>query len=313
MTIMKEYFLENMKQIFSAIGEKISRWMPNIPTPFELYRNHTRRIWKGTGWVFAGICLVTVVVFMHKQIYAYLIQQPDYMISVQKRTSVQFPSWVDDRVKQQIYSRFDRRKISTLDPNSIQYMKNVYEQSPWIRRVRKIQKKYPNTIKVQLEFRRPMAAVRGNDRFWYLVDRKGVRLPGKYRRVPDRFGWVYRMEGFRDTPPETGEKWENSRVLAMSRLIQKMYRFGLHNRLDIRAMRLVSTDAKWKQGLGKVILVTEENVQVSWGHPPGRTGPTEPGFRKKMANLNRVLEVSPKLRGISRIKLQFHNAPITER
>jgi hypothetical protein len=54
----------------------------------------------------------------------------------------------------------------------------AYRQSPWVRRVRSVRRKFPDRVVVDLEIRKPFASVRiGTNGGFFQVDREGIRLP----------------------------------------------------------------------------------------------------------------------------------------
>ena len=71
-------------------------------------------------------------------------------------------------------------KLSILDQNLTQVVRQAYESSPWVKRVKGVKRIFPSGLEVDLEFRRPFAAVE-RDGVYLLVDQNGELLPVEYQ------------------------------------------------------------------------------------------------------------------------------------
>lgn len=73
---------------------------------------------------------------------------------------------------------FDDEQCSVFSPNLNLQVRQAYESSPWIRRVTEIERVFPNRLRIEVEWREPLAPVEYDGRF-LLVDDRGQLLPAE--------------------------------------------------------------------------------------------------------------------------------------
>lgn len=280
------------------IYQKGKRLIRSMGPPRDLNWN---AILTTTGVMVFGL----VVVLMHKKIYEMMMHSEAYQIRVQKLHAAHFPDWADGKVKESIQKDLSGPSISMYDPNLLVKVKQRYESSRWVRRVRTINRNGLTGVRVKLELRRPAAYITDREGRKYLIDRKGVRVPGVYNDIPDAFGSVYRIQAYATSTPESGEKWRSDRLQDAAYVAAVLQKTNLDRVLDVERIVLKGSARDWKQNEGRIILRTKNQKSVIWGGANKDDAPWEPSPRAKLKNLQTVLKGAPNLTGVKEVKLQF--------
>ncbi len=247
-----------------------------------------------------------VVVIMHKKIYDVMMNDPSYQLNMDQLQAASFPDWADGRVKRDVQEQLaSGSSLSVYDTHFLRKLTSRYEASKWVRDVRSIERRGLDGIKVALELRRPVAVIADRSGHKYLVDRKGVRLPGTYDTIPERFGTVYRIKGQALRVPEPGNAWNSGRIRAAVSVAAHLQRSQLSKALRVRYLELDGTVEDWRNGNGQIIIRTSNDKSVVWGGTEELGNPWEPSPNRKLKNLRRVLRGAPDLRGLKTVKLQF--------
>jgi hypothetical protein len=121
------------------------------------------------------------------------------------------PSWLDETHVSEILSGLPNRSI--LDTELVAEVADHVARNGWIARVNRVKKCAGATIRVECEFRQPVAVVQ-RDSFYYLVDGEGVRLPGRYSEP----GSYLIVQGVERAAPMPGEPWQADDLRAGLRL-----------------------------------------------------------------------------------------------
>jgi len=192
----------------------------------------------------------------------------------------------------------------------------AYERSPWVARVTRVSKRFPNRLDIALVIREPFALVRYNDtQVW--VDREGVVLSPT----------IYRLEAVQparppvhlarapSVPPRPGETWrveDVSAALAMLRYIEE--------RPVLRRLNLASIEVRREGGWFNrerlcLVLTTRDGPQILWGLPPMAAGPgtAEVDTDTKVGRLQGILRHRARLPAIEYIDVRNDIFTIKER
>jgi hypothetical protein len=186
------------------------------------------------------------------------------------------------------------------EPGLLKQLAGHYAAQPWVRRVVRVQRVFPDRVIVRLEYRRPLAFVAQGRHQYYWVDEDGVRLPGVYSR-DEVYGRVRQMVigGVAEPPPEPGRPWVGADLAAGLRLVRRLGRHVARNQLD--AISVANYGGRINPGESHLILLTPDNTHVLWGNAPGEEGPYEASFELKLANLawfyNNADDKQPGLQG----------------
>lgn len=228
---------------------------------------------------------------------------PMYQMSSESLRLVEGPTWMtpsilaDLDVRPQLPERF-----SLLDPDICRQVAEAYERIVWVDRVDRVAKLDPRVdperppLEIQLTFRRPMAYVEGPQGS-YLVDARGIRLPGVYADPP-RLGKVALLviRGVDSAPPGPGHAWLDAGLQAGVRVAEVVEPY----REKYRVVRIDVSNVGGRRDRKdtEISLYTRGNppTRIKWGKAPSPEAEIlqEKTLAEKVAYLNYVYE---KLRG----------------
>jgi hypothetical protein len=169
--------------------------------------------------VLAGV-VVAVGFAVRKYVRGSLLATEEYRLTAEKIQLKPWPMpvWVQPDPRETAYRRLSQgRAISIADGDLVERVTAVFEQEPWIAKVHRVNKRYPATVEVELDYRRPVLMVqiiRGAERLYYAVDAEGISLPTEGCFTPlerARYPQLIDVE----TPPavSVGKRWGDSRVI----------------------------------------------------------------------------------------------------
>ncbi|MHC4606591.1 MAG: cell division protein FtsQ/DivIB [Planctomycetota bacterium] len=168
------------------------------------------------------------------------------------------------------------------------------ESNPWIRRVKSVERVYPDKVRVRFEYRTPSLAVRTAKGF-ILVDEELVRLPGQYPDTPDDMKFP-EIVGVPGAPPKAGRVWTISAMRAGREMAEICASWPTLRALEIRS---VDVSNEW----GNILLQTGNGCAIHWGRAPGSAGRGEPTVEQKIAILHRVLDEHPNLDDLEAVRV----------
>jgi hypothetical protein len=176
-----------------------------------------------------------------------------------------------------------------------------YETLPFVRKVTRVDKRYPNTVRVDVEWRTPMGRVQAGEGA-YLVDGDGVLLdPAIYDESKLEYPpLIIQSVAAVESVPSCGAPWPNEDVVAAAKMaeflqplfgdllrMQKDRQVDMITAIDVRNF---GTDAK-----SRILLLTAGGKVFKWGNPVGAESANEPRAATKLANLRKLYAASPNL------------------
>jgi len=200
---------------------------------------------------------------------------PSYQVSAESLRLVKGPAWMTPAIVAELdVTALDPDfpdHFSLLDEGVSERIAAAYMRCPWVECVERIVKHDPRVdpstppLEVFLKFRRPIAFVQARDGF-YLVDDKGVRLPGAYRE-PHLGGMALLViQGVNSSAPEVGRKWADAGLVAGVRVAEAV---------DLRreTFHLTYVDVSNVGGRRdprdtEIALFTLNDTRIKWGKPP---------------------------------------------
>jgi hypothetical protein len=217
------------------------------------------------------------------------------------------PPWMlltkDDITEQLKQDDFLIRRHSIFDNNLERDIAARYETLPYIRGVTRMQKSYPNSLSVAVEWRVPAAKVRCAGGEW-LVDGDGVVLESVYdngverKPVYDESRLDYALpviEGFSSaTPmPVPGKPWPMEDVVIAARmaeflrpLLKDLARISNDQAVD--PISVIDVRNLGDRRKSRILLLTNGGKVFEWGNPVGEETSNEPRPEKKRANLEKI-------------------------
>jgi hypothetical protein len=183
-----------------------------------------------------------------------------------------------------------------LDRELVLQVKQAFGVQPWVRRVMLVNKRFPSSVEVELEYRRPLAMVEvpaGTfptcDYEGLLpVDDEGYLLPVEIgEQEAQQFPKIGGIDSSPVGPP--GNAWGDPRVVEASEIVGLLE--GIWQSLALHKVqvppRRTPLDAPAADGY---VLITRGGRHYTWGSAPGKEGPGEARADEKAAGLKAFVE-----------------------
>ncbi len=213
-----------------------------------------------------------------------------YMLRAENIAISDLPEWIIGDVRGQvIHSGGLDGRLSVVDPKFVTILENAFGLHPWVAKVQRIEKRFPPGVFVELEYRRPVAAVEsplGDGSQLLPIDAGGVLLPAD--DVPlIRRSYLPRISGV-VSPPATGQRWDDPRVAGALDLAVR-----LADEWESLSLVEISPSAR-PEVLGDrrffvYDLVTRGRTRIVWGAPPRDGVPGEDEFAVKLDRLKQCV------------------------
>jgi len=143
---------------------------------------------------------------------------PKFYINTQSLVLKNIPSYLSPFITQIVPQDLPDR-LYIFEPNLCSNIAHAYYKNPWIHKVKKVQKIYPNFVQVQVELRQPLCFIQYEDIF-FLCDSNGIRLPGEFSDITSYSLPI--LKGYKGNLPEIGHSWHNiSNILTILKRLQK--------------------------------------------------------------------------------------------
>lgn len=197
------------------------------------------------------------------------------------------PSWIVTDLKQEAIVTGSLEGASLADADLTLRVAEAFRMHSWVSKVCRVSKRYPDSVLVQLEYRRPVAMVEvraGDQPGLFPIDGDGILLPtadftaeraAQYPRisVPNALPL-----GF------PGNAWGDERVHDAAVIAATLGPYW--EKLELYRIVLLGG---LTQNRGKsdnlYRLTTRDNVSLIWGHAPGKEHPNEATADKKIARI----------------------------
>ncbi|QDU90056.1 hypothetical protein Pla175_34550 [Pirellulimonas nuda] len=214
--------------------------------------------------------------------------RPEYAVAAENIELVPPPpAWVPGDLRlDALRDAGARGGLSILDPPAElqQRLADALRFHPWVREVIRIRKAPPARVLVELEYRRPVAAVQwgpaGSELL--LVDEDCVRLPERdlsdtaRRRLPRIVAGGHK--------PLVGELWTDTRVIGALALVRRLGPYwDKLSLLEVSAH--AQPEVRGQQSWPIFRLLTTKTIRIEWGAAPGLGPADEPAFEDKLARL----------------------------
>jgi hypothetical protein len=201
------------------------------------------------------------------------------------------PHWVPHDLAEQVARRAGLPgEISLLDKDITRRVAAAFERHPWVKGRVRVSTSVPARMRVELEYREPVAMVRVTSPAGLLpIDAEATLLPSS-DFAPSEIAKYPLIESVASAPRSAeGSVWNDDRVLAASRLavLLKPYwqQFGLQS---IRVPEKPGQQLAWDEW--NLQLVTRGGSRVIWGRAPGAKQPGELTAEKKIERIKFYLK-----------------------
>jgi len=183
---------------------------------------------------------------------------------------------------------------SVLDDELLRKVAAAYGRCPWVRRVKSVQKRFPNRIEVAFDLRRPGAVVavptHRTHLGYILVGADGVRLPRIYDSWPPADWRVPIISGVRVVPPQPGEPWGGGSVAAALEVVRLLQTSDtIHRGINVTAVSVSNYGGREDRARSEIVVFAEGNCVIEWGRAPSSDSPGELPVEEKIAKFERFL------------------------
>lgn len=291
-------------------------------SPVPIRRRWSRRLTPGARALLAGIgirmLLAGIIVgglylALHRM-HSDLRELSRYQVQV-SNLRLHVPSWVTPTILSQLKEIPDfPRTFSILEPDVARKLAQAYANNPWVKRVLAVEKKYPQAIRISLEVRRPVAAVRFKGSY-YLADAEAVRLPLSFSSWPqEKLKLPFVADAF-SPPPAPGGVWQDAAAKAGLAVASILFEANQQVRRSITTIDVSNLDGRRSARESEIVLLTENRVPIYWGRSPLGSYTKELPVAQKLSNLNVAYRQTNGLRAASihYVDIRFPNIYICRR
>ncbi len=218
-----------------------------------------------------------------------LDERPEYQYSLSE-TQFDLPEkWVPSNILQQVIEASKLpATVSILDPKLCENLAESWKSNPWVKQVNSVQITPDRQVKVDVEFRQPLAFVQV-PRGLYPIDTQGVLLPPADFQLDDTSKLPH-IKGILTQPAgRTGEPWGDPAVEAAAKLLTLLttpqQSDSYWNRFGFRVLVATSPSPE-RTRLDQLVfeIETKGGNRVLWGKAPG-LDQLEPTASVKLARL----------------------------
>ncbi len=257
-----------------------------------------------------------LLLLVHRKVYECYADDERYQLNLDLLEVMANPDWLSGTELEPVIRGSVKLTGNTniFDKTLVSRALEHYEGNPWIARVDSIQKRYPNELVVKLEIRKPIVAVEikrsKNRALYYLVDNQTVRLPGEYARVPSLAMTLPVIIGVTTVPPPAGQAWPDPGLSDAIALATTLEDYQVYGKLDVAQIDVSNSNGRVNKKESEITIWTKDRVAIQWGRSPATAKFGEIPVEEKIKNLNYVLGIAPRLKGIKYVKIQFQQPSI---
>jgi len=262
--------------------------------------------------------LAVVAYFLFGEMRQYVRGMEIFRLKSSDLTLIKAPEWITPDIKNALLApRGLPPEFSLLDADISAKVASAYEMCPWVEEVSSVRKRYPNALDLKVKLRRPVSFVSYKGRF-FLVDAKGVRLPGVYEKLPHPSFDLPCIKNAGGFLPEEGKPWRDEGVragAAVAKLILDLRREEESSAgefpLKIAAIDVANIKGRLSRSASEIDLITDGGTRVHWGRSPLEWSPGELDPEVKLQNLLEAARSAP-LASMEYLDIRF-DPPVAKR
>lgn len=193
----------------------------------------------------------------------------------------------DDFLKQVERDSGLSETLSILDEHLTEELAQAFGRHPWVAKVVRVQKSYPASIAVELEYRQPVAIIQtALDQ--YVIDKDAILLPSSdvLGQADVKYPTVV-AENLK-APAKVGQAWDHPHIVAAARLADLLHDKWATLKLNTIVIPKES-DSKTKWDEISLDLMTQGGSKIFWGRAPGSDHPGELEPVQKVRRLENYL------------------------
>ena len=227
----------------------------------------------------------------------------EYTVTLDRIVVTPQPAWIHADVKAEVLRSAGSTQLNLRDPQLVEALAAAFSLHPWVEKVIRVQKHYPARVDVELEYRRPVAAVEvasQKEPGLLFIDAQGVLLPSADFAQGQAKDFLRIVAG-NETPASVyGTPWGSERIAGAARVAAAWEETGGKNE-GVRSQESGVTAAgpkRWqKLRLYRIVplqsssgeisyeLRTAAGARIVWGAAPGSEPSGEPSPEQKIAAL----------------------------
>jgi hypothetical protein len=241
----------------------------------------------GLGGLIAVLILALIALTIAWQRWGTgVLEDPRRLLTAENLQITPQPDWIDSAtdVKAEAIRDGSLRKVNLLDEQATVQIARAFELHCWVRKVHRVQKHAPDSVMVELEYRRPVALVEVfyNDILSYEpVDVEGVVLPeDRFHRDASQLDNYLRITADYSMPSgPLGTRWGDPRIHGAAQialLLEKAWKpWNLYRIVAIPPDDPARKPTFEIRGRG--------SSRILWGHAPGEEAAGEAPPLQKLA------------------------------
>lgn len=195
-----------------------------------------------------------------------------YLLTAKDIQITPLPAWIRTDIKTDALRNAGLLgTVSALDDWELlsHRLKEAFEFHPWVAAVKRISRQTPTSLAIDLEYRRPIAAVESSDPngvMFLPIDPNAVRLPeGDLSEAERRY--LPRISGITGRPL-VGDRWDDPRVVGGAKLAAQLADVWQKLRL-VEIVATLQSAAHDEKQVYRYELVTTGGTRIVWGMMPG--------------------------------------------
>ncbi|MBM98660.1 MAG: hypothetical protein CMJ77_05995 [Planctomycetaceae bacterium] len=261
----------------------------------QLFRPLEGKTWF-TAATLMGFCALGLTCYFLWNHYGHkLFQHEHYGFDPNQIQVTEQPDWIRSNVTENAIAFGSLEDANLLDQEFVLQVKQAFAVQPWVKRVKFVNKQYPSSVEVELEYRRPIAMVEVpagmfedfDEPGLLPVDIDGCLLPVELsEQEAAEYPWISGINTSPAAPP--GNAWGDKRVLHAARIIgllEEIWGPLQLSRIEVPNQALI-TDTNGQS----YNLITRSRRKFAWGSAPGAEQTGEDPAKEKVALLRRILE-----------------------
>lgn len=241
-----------------------------------------------------AVCIVGAIAYTWKTWGHLVAGSSRYHVTEESVEIPETPNWISQTtdVKKEVFDEGLLNETSALDPHAATKIAQAFELNAWVKKVDRVTKSAPNRVKIELEFRRPIAVVwiqvSEETGGWEPIDGEGVVLPEDlFHEDRSRIEQYLRIvaQNSPSVPKDVGIAWPDDRIqqaATLAALLEHLWMdWGIDNIYITRSL----TD-----GTPIFSLRVGRETKVVWGSGPGHEVGAELTAMQKLALIGEYLK-----------------------
>jgi hypothetical protein len=216
-----------------------------------------------------------------RDVRGHVLASSQYVVGPQDVEITPLPPWIHSDIRADAYRTASLDgPLSVLDDRLTERIASAFSLHPWVAKVRRVSKRYPARVQIDLDYRRPvlMVQVPGN---LLPVDPRGVLLPGGDLSAVEKSRFPCLVGVDRRPLGTAGEAWGDARVAGAAAIADALA--DAWQELKLAQIVPLPPGSSGVAEDSMYALLTRSGTRIIWGRPPGENTPGEPSAADKVA------------------------------